>query len=257
LLELGRVMARLGLRLVAERQVSSSRSTFVEEVCPGTAGRLPDPWTRLALLDASLELCANPVLWFVKTEAPLPVPSAAPPATRPEPGPPTARWEGDVLSLEGGHTRHTLLEALSRPPERLRLPHRWAGEVKRCAQAAERLLTQQGASLSVWLEALAREVGPRVRPPPDESELPGLALSDYATRIGAPFPDPVPWSCFGSASAGSSGEDVDALADAQLEARLGAKTGGAGARSLAARLGSLVDRAPFGPWVELQPAREL
>jgi SAM-dependent methyltransferase len=140
----------LGLRLVAERQSETSRSAFVAEVDAGLAERMVDPWERLALLDASLELCANPVLWLTRDGSR----GGAPPSP--------------VAATPFRATNEAL-----------------AG----CVTTLDRLLAPHGARAESWLASLAREVGPRVSPPPAHVPLLGLALSDYdpaSLRAGTP-----------------------------------------------------------------------
>lgn len=142
-LTLASCMHSLGMRLVAERQTASSQSAFVAEVDPVLGARVTSAWERLAILDASLELCANPVLWFARGASE----STAPPSS------------------------HAPIEA-SRVADRLGA----------CVTELDRLLAPRGHTTEAWLDALAREVGPRVAPPPSERPLPGLALSDYDLR---------------------------------------------------------------------------
>ncbi len=149
-LTLASCMHTCGMRLVAERQTASSRSSFVEEVDPALAALVTSPWERLAILDASLELCANPVLWFARGSSPEP-----------------ARASLDAMS-----TPTTLAERLGA-----------------CVRELDLLLAPYNYSTEAWLDRLAREVGPRVAPPPSERPLQGLALSDYdvaALRSGTP-----------------------------------------------------------------------
>jgi hypothetical protein len=134
---------RLGMRLVAERQTPSSQSAFVAEVDPVLGARVTSAWERLAILDASLELCANPVLWFARG----PRESIAPPPAY-------------------------------APIEAPRVVERLAN----CVAELDRLLEPHGYATEAWLDALALEVGPRVTAPPNERPLPGLALSDYDLR---------------------------------------------------------------------------
>ena len=131
---------RLGMRLVAERQTPSSQSAFVEEVDPALAARITSPWDRLAVLDASLELCANPVLWFT-------------------------RGTGEPAL---GAAKHALPPAAT-----------LADRLGACLSELDRILAFYSHTSEAWLTSLAREVGPRVSAPPDEKPLPGLALSDY------------------------------------------------------------------------------
>jgi SAM-dependent methyltransferase len=152
MLTLASYIHRAGLRLVGERQTPSSRSDFVAEVDPNLASRMTCPWERLALLDESLELCANPVLWLARTSA-----REAPRVRAPLP-----------------------LDADDSPRSRSPVPHdpvraRLAARLV----AIDALLEPYGLRAADWLRTLAREVGPRVGPPPDETPLPGLALSDY------------------------------------------------------------------------------
>jgi len=55
-----------GLVCVGETQTASSRSSFLWEVVPSLKC-LPS-WESLQVLDDLLEVCANPVLWFCKSE---------------------------------------------------------------------------------------------------------------------------------------------------------------------------------------------
>ncbi len=147
-LELAHCMHTLGMKLIAERQNPSSRSAFVDEVDPRLGSLAGNPWERLAILDASLELCANPVLWFAR--------GSSEPAVVPQ-------------------TRSTALTPSV--PERLLA----------CLSDLDRLLGPVGYPTEAWLDSLAREVGSRVTPPPTQRPLPGLALSDYdlaALRAG-------------------------------------------------------------------------
>ena len=64
--------------LIGESQHPWSRSDLLTQWFPATAAL--DRWQRLAVLDALLELTANPVLWLVKS------PAADVPACRPAPG---------------------------------------------------------------------------------------------------------------------------------------------------------------------------
>ena len=152
ILTLASYIHRAGLRLVGERQTASSRSAFVAEVDPVLAAKMTCPWERLALLDESLELCANPVLWLARASG-TQAPTARPP-----------------LGLEVEESPSSRSPA-SRDPVRTRLAAR--------LDALDALLAPYGVRADDWLRTLAREVGPRVGPPPDERPLPGLALSDY------------------------------------------------------------------------------
>lgn len=151
MLTLASCIHRAGLRLVGERQTESSRSAFVAEVDPALAARMTCPWERLALLDESLELCANPALWLARA--------------RQGEGPPTVRAPLPVDAAPSSRT------PAGRDPVRARLAER--------LDALDALLAPYDLRAEDWLRTLAREVGPRVGPPPEERPLPGLALSDY------------------------------------------------------------------------------
>lgn len=182
---------RLGLTLLAERQTASSRSTFVEEVDATLAARIQDPFERLALLDESLELCANPVLWFARADATrATTPAREPSAEVARPG--TCRVEGTTLVIEGSLAG--LLPA-GLPPSctALRMPNPIGARLAERVRRLDALLTPHGQSAETWLRTLAREVGPRCSAPPEEAPLPGLALSDYdptaLTGLGAAVSD--------------------------------------------------------------------
>ncbi len=140
---------RAGLRLVGERQTASSRSAFVAEVDPALASKMTCPWERLTLLDESLELCANPVFWLAHARG-----------REPAPRPP--------LTPDASARTDTSADPI---PVAARLAAR--------LDALDALLAPYGTNADAWVRTLAREVGPRVGPPPEERPLPGLALSDY------------------------------------------------------------------------------
>jgi SAM-dependent methyltransferase len=160
ILKLASCIERVGLRLVGERQSETSRSAFVAEVDPLLAARISDPWLRLAILDESLELCANPVLWLARGTAQRAPHAAATTVTRHNAEPETAE------------------PSASPPPQSDPIRARLAARL----DALDELLLPYGSTAEDWIRALAREVGPRVGPPPDMRPLPGLALSDYDPR---------------------------------------------------------------------------
>ena len=178
---LGAHLERLGFVLVAERQTDSSRGAFVADVDPAVAARVTDAWQRLALLDDSLELCANPVLWCALDRAPVEqTPSDRTP--RPEVRTPL---EAGALRVDGSTLRaHGSLP--ESPPEgdlsavrSLVVPSPIGAHLSAAFSRVEQRLRPLGLPADAWLSSLAREVGPRFSAPPAERCLPGLALSDY------------------------------------------------------------------------------
>ncbi len=152
--------SRAGLELLSETQTDTSRSSFVDELLPGRAGlaRL-DAWDRLQILDDTLELCANPVLWLKKmgdisTGLAAPATSAT---GRPEP---TVAKTGDTPGNDKA------FEFSSR-------------EIHEGAGRARALLARADISFEDYLSALRTEVGPRVTAPPEERPLPGLSILDW------------------------------------------------------------------------------
>ena len=163
-----------GLHLVAERQTPSSRSSFVDEVDGAVGARLPGAWDRLAVLDESLELCANPVFWLARgaaENAPTVVPRASA-----RPG--SMHAEGCILHAVGPIAAK-LADLVVATPTHLLVPNPIGAELASRLQRLGDLLAFHGLSADDWLHRLAREVGPRVAPPPSSKVLPGLALSDY------------------------------------------------------------------------------
>ena len=173
LAQLASCIHRAGLKLVGERQTPSSQSAFVGEVDAQVAASVTNPWSRLELLDESLELCANPVFWLARGE------SEAAPLTAT-----TTRNVAGTVQLFG-HALHVSgpLGSLANVPAASTIaavvvPNPIGAALACRVSRLDDLLARVGISSDAWIASLAREVGPRVTPPPNSRDLPGLALSD-------------------------------------------------------------------------------
>ena len=139
-----------GLELFIETQTDTSRSKFVDELLPGRNGLSKlDAWDRLQILDDTLELCANPVLWLKKSSEPQ---SMQPTNAANTPG------------------------LTTRAPQSFEFS---SAEIHEGAERARTLLARADIRLEDYLAALRAEVGPRVTAPPEERPLPGLSLLDW------------------------------------------------------------------------------
>ncbi len=150
-LEWREACATAGLLLEAEDQDENSQSSFLTELLPAT--RTLDRWSRLQILDDLLEICANPVLWLRPGNI-----SAATVSGATEPAVPSAEIQLRNTDLLSPSAREELLQAVRR---------------------ADRLLRSVGVTIHDAIEALRREVGPRVTAPPEERPLPGLSVIEY------------------------------------------------------------------------------
>lgn len=143
-----------GMECVRESHDPASRSDFLRELLPRTG--VLSRWERLQILDDLLELCANPVLWFRKMGEPrgVDVNTEA-----------KDRWRRTApLTFSASLSASLSLQA----------------ELGCGLLRARTLLAQAGVTLEQALQALRTEVGPRVRPPPQEDRvLPGLSILDY------------------------------------------------------------------------------
>ncbi len=138
------------LQLVGESQNKTSQSAFLTEIFPET-GALPT-WTKLQILDDLLELCANPILWAVKTK---PYPKQSP-----------------------------LCSAFSRveiqfDPDTTQIPSCIFREINEGLARVQTLLAGTPLALKDVLQTLKEKVGPRVNPLNPDKILPGLSLGEY------------------------------------------------------------------------------
>jgi SAM-dependent methyltransferase len=134
---------RAGLELFAEDQTLTSRSSFLVELLPATAAL--SPWERLQILDDSLELCANPVLWFRKVDSACASPEDSKDSTGTRCIPSRTQSAAEEM-LQGLRVAHALL-----------------GKV--------------GLTALNLLSALEKEVGPRVTA--QGQTIRGLSITEY------------------------------------------------------------------------------
>ncbi len=148
-----------GLRPLGETQRTSSRSSFLDEICPELQAL--EFWDKLQILDDLLEICANPTLWFEQEvppkEPPLPLPSAK-------------------EKLEFHPSTHLGME--------FKIPSKIFWEMKKGLLKIEKILQKSGISFNLknLFERFIKEVGPRVDPQNPNKTLIGLALSDYPLK---------------------------------------------------------------------------
>jgi SAM-dependent methyltransferase len=166
-LEWAHACAQTGLIFLGDHQAETSRSSFLSELLPQTKSL--SSWERLQILDDLLEVCANPVLWFVKplNEGPLAY----------EKNPP-------LLSTETSPSIPMT--------ESSQIPSRIHYELAQGLRRADRLLSSVGINLSEAIQALRDQVGPRVTPPPGQRELKGLSITEYKIDELLDLPPPPP-----------------------------------------------------------------
>ena len=181
-LELQKLLNRSGFKCIGEAQEETSCSSFLDEICPElqALGR----FEKLQILDDLLELCSNPILWFVKLETV------------------SAKNLGSTYSIWKEHSKNSRVPLFRELQEcKLRIQ-----EVLGDHQTATRARTG-GVNFETLLKAFKEKVGPRVDPKDHSKALPGLALSDYAPELEEevvpppaldpePEPDPEPESGF-------------------------------------------------------------
>jgi len=186
--EWGRAAAQAGLVLIGEDQHILSRSTFLDELVPSCRGL--DVWSKLEILDCTLELSTNPVLWFVKASTASQDDAARVSACVPDDTGPFSlhetRWQESWL-LTPALTPDQLW---TQQPARVRLPSQFYWELGEGVRRAARLLARSGADIAQLMEALRAEVGTHVSADGARS-LPGFAASDYDTA--ALMDAPLPW----------------------------------------------------------------
>lgn len=159
-----------GLRLVAEDQHPLSQSNFLVQLLP--AAKQLSRWDQLQILDDTLELSTNLVLWFVKTDQAeaafaeqgtgARLPTLAPSVT--EPGTLTSR-----TSIE---------DAIRLTDAKLVLPSQVFWELGVGLRDAAMRLAPIGVTVPTLIERLRQEVGTHVSPD-GKRLLPGFAASDY------------------------------------------------------------------------------
>lgn len=176
--EWGRAAAQAGLVLVGEDQHMLSRSTFLDELVPPCRGL--EVWSKLEVLDCTLELSTNPVLWFVK-------PSTTPQSGEPRQSTCLAEETRFPASSEERRDDPWLLTPALSPtqvwaqrPTRVRVPSHLYWELGEGVRRAARILAQAGVDIAQLMDILRAEVGTHlsadgIRP------LPGFAASDYDT----------------------------------------------------------------------------
>ncbi|MEK6579650.1 MAG: class I SAM-dependent methyltransferase [Bdellovibrionota bacterium] len=179
-----------GLGLIAEDQTATSRSSFVDEIL-GKPLNL-DCWEKLEILDLTLELCANPILWFEKKNKSIlaeipPADSALPPTSR----------SGSSWILDQFVSPMEVAKILKHSPADFLIPSRVRGEMGSHLRRASALLKSANRSLDEWLEKLKLEVGPRTFAEKNLQLLPGLSIGEYPAHelmdISKPWTD-VEWN---------------------------------------------------------------
>jgi len=161
-----------GLTWVGDTQTETSQSRFLEALIPNTS--CLEPWAKLQILDNLLEICANPILWFVKTGNAIQTePEISKPLEIPNP-----------------------LEIFNQSPNILSqdfekefyLPSMIHHELGNNLRQAEKLLAKAGVSLEETLKTLKVKVGARVSI--KGKKLAGLSITDYkqSDLLNAPQP---------------------------------------------------------------------
>lgn len=201
-IEWGHAAAKAGLELLGEDQHALSRSDFLDHLVP--ACNALDVWSKLEVLDCTLELSTNPVLWFMKSSTV---------TCRHEGSPSAPRSLGDAHwivpeRLDSTRSRATsslvvspprdaclLTLALSadeiwaRRPRRVRLPSRLYWELGEGLHRAADLLAQADVDIAQLIEALRAEVGTHFSADGTRA-LPDFAASDYDTAALLAAPEP-------------------------------------------------------------------
>ncbi len=157
-LEWKKASAEASLTCIGETQTQMSQSHFLSEIEPALSN-LPF-WEKLQLLDDLLEVCTNPILWFLKSDRTF---SVAPHPTTEEPS----------LFIKQQNQPQPLLNHLFDLPS----PLFW--ELKQNLLRMEWLLQNTSTSAQSLIEKFKIQVGPRVHPQNSNCLLEGLALSDY------------------------------------------------------------------------------
>jgi SAM-dependent methyltransferase len=189
-----------GLYLVGEAQDESSTSAFLSEILPKTMTL--NRWQKLQVLDDLLELCANPVLWFCKTQTPRQSPAIDPPIglTKECVGtnaPITCKID-NTLVISKATTPKKLWAILIKTASsgiqflEIKLPSRIHWELGNNLKRAETILGQSGLNSSAAVQAFRQEVGPRVAPNSKGKKciLPGLSITEYDEDEIRSLPEP-------------------------------------------------------------------
>lgn len=174
--------AAAGLRLVHESQHAWSQSAFLDPIAP--ALRDLDPLVKLSILDDLLELGANPVLWFQRTDA---AQTTAPPAASAVALPPLAP-PGPGLVVHAGMPVAQIADRLWRDAD-LWLPSDLHAELGAGIRRVAAYLPRP-EDVALLLAALWQQVGPRVAAGDDDRDLPGLTLPERAAGSLLQVPPP-------------------------------------------------------------------
>lgn len=174
---------KAGLQLIAEDQHPLSQSNFLVQLLP-EAKQLA-PWDQLQILDDSLELSTNLVLWFGKageseTELAEQGAGAGPPPAQPQVNNP--HLLASTTSIE---------EVISSTDATLSLPSRIFWELGTGLRDAATRLAPIGVPVQQLIEQLRQEVGTHMSSDGTRC-LTGFAASDYDTA--ALLVAPAPWT---------------------------------------------------------------
>jgi len=164
---------KAGLRLVAEDQHPLSQSNFLTQLLP--EAKQLSAWDQLQILDDTLELSTNLVLWFVKedkSESAL-TSLGMDPESRPMSSLATSPH---VLSSTSSIEEVTCLTGAE-----LSLPSQVFWELGTGLRDAAMCLAPVGVTVQELVERLRQEVGAHVSPD-GKRTLPGFAVSDYNTE---------------------------------------------------------------------------
>lgn len=205
--EWGRAAAHADLVLVGEDQHALSRSDFLDQLVPACSAL--NVWDKLEILDCTLELSTNLVLWFVKASPPTQREERSPlPAHPPREALP--RRQADSVAFQENNvaakpvTNNNLPQPLSlltpalsaadvwaQRPARVCIPSQLYWELGEAVRRAAHILSGVNVDIAQLMEALRAEVGTHYSA--DGTRLlRGFAASDY--DIARLMAAPEPWS---------------------------------------------------------------
>jgi hypothetical protein len=187
-LEWQRAATEANLTLIGETQRSTSRSSFLEALLPQTAQLTA--WEKLQILDNTLELTTNPVLWFV-ANGPTNGPAYAVHRDTSTSPVPTRSTTGNVLWAGLSPDQVALDQLID-----LHLPSAIFSEMGCALRESDQLLHRAGTDIEALVLQLTQHVGPHYSTLHRNCIIHGHTIGEYDlnTLINAVFPwDDAAW----------------------------------------------------------------
>ncbi|MBI4925611.1 MAG: class I SAM-dependent methyltransferase, partial [Bdellovibrio sp.] len=181
-LELEQAAREAGLVLFAESQADTSKSEFLEKLCQKTKNLTK--WEKLQILDDLLELCTNPVLWFIKQENKTNANTETLDFNK-------TTSHKNVLILSNEISPQTVFEQLQiKSKLEILLPSHVYYELSKGLKRAQLLLEKSNIEIKEMIQLLKEQVGQRVKGSFFGKPIPNLTIWEYDLEkiLGTPKP---------------------------------------------------------------------